>query len=323
MKPYNYARKFLDETEHFDDPLFEDYQKWTCEEKNNKLKDSDFIQEGLKNVRNIRLDVMKGIKYIVPDNCTFGMNIKNKHKFADLIRLPYARTIIEAKFRHDVGKDEDGNQVLGIHKRGYYPEDGVWVPTILILYRHEGATGFIMHVIEKDPVDDRGWVATKHIAILREEDIKRWKTEPGDELTYAIRSLDEKNTPVKSLDDGTHEEFKYLLHQMLECVIEFCIWNNTKNVKAETISSPAKMNKKRIKRGKAAYFTYKILNVHRRAFERSGGTAGMGTGKNAWHTVTGHPRWIKGHDKPVWVRDHERGSKEVGIALKDYKLGKT
>lgn len=107
---------------------------------------------------------------------------------------------------------------------------------------------------------------------------------------------------------------KMISNQVL-CFIAALQCNNvaTKDIPASNL-----LNKKRIKKGKQPFFSYKVLTIDTKADtkQRKGG---MGTGNTKRvHLRRGHIRRLP--DKTVWVNPCVVGDKSKGMVTKDYKV---
>lgn len=104
----------------------------------------------------------------------------------------------------------------------------------------------------------------------------------------------------------------------LDAVIEFCLTVNCENVRHVELPPPPALNKKRLKHGKEALFTYKILTI---PGEASGDHAGAGGDRQGprLHLRRGHLRRLQS-GSIVWVRHALVGTAERGVVAKDYRV---
>lgn len=297
---YNYARKFIEATDHPD---------WVGTNNKKAKEKADMI----------RLCIHQGTKYILPQEGDVGLQINNTThlaQYANLIRLPYPMVVLEAPLTHYITNEYD-EQI---------------VPTIISLLKHsDWDLGFNLVPVQYHgnvrhmPEHKTGWSMAKYAAILTEMDIKQWNGNTLDSLGFNIASMDE-DSPATSLNDPAFEEdnakFKDFYGRLMRIALEFIIYANTRNIGVETIYAPAALNKARKKKGYQANYDYKILNIHQKMIQSGGKSANetVGRHKNRFHMVSGHPRWLKGHDKPIWINAHSRGDAALGIVDKAYKI---
>jgi hypothetical protein len=290
IQPYNYSRKFLDYTDH---------EGWVSA-KNHKAKE-------MANV--VRGNIEVGVKYILPPEGDTGITIKNPSQYMELIRLPYTCVALEVPLT--CWKDDESNSFT--------------VPTIIALRSNDGEDlGFQMA-----PVQYHGnmhsksdtWSMSKFAAIINERDIKTWDSKKLSEIDFEIFTMDKETAPSESLDEDCEENthFKGFYGRLMQISLEFCIYANTRNIGVETIHAPHKLNKKRAKRGLKPLYDYKVLGIHKQVI-KAGGIGGGDSHKNRWHRVCGHPRFLKGHDKPIWIKSHSRGDETLGVVEKIYKV---
>ena len=293
IQPYNYSRKFLDYT---------DYEGW-CAAKNEKAIT-------LANV--VRQSVIAGTKYMLPPEGDVGIVIKDYQRYINLIRLPYPMVVLEAPLTHWI-----------LHENDTYK-----APTILSLIKPlDEDLGFSVVPIQFNathPNDtlSNEWEMAKFAGVMTEANVKSWK---GDSKIpeWNVVSMD-TDAPVSDLVDSTklpdNIHFKKFYDRLMHIAVEFVIYANTRNIGVETIHAPPKLNKKRTKRGLKPNYDYKILKIHKTVIRSGGSSTNVGSHKNRWHMVCGHPRWLKGHDQPIWIDPHARGNKELGIIEKAYKI---
>ncbi len=290
IQPYNYSRKFLDYTDH---------EGWVSA-KNHKAKE-------MANV--VRGNIEVGVKYILPPEGDTGITIKNPSQYMELIRLPYTCVALEVPLT--CWKDDESNSFT--------------VPTIIALRSNDGEDlGFQMA-----PVQYHGnmhsksdtWSMSKFAAIINERDIKTWDSKKLSEIDFEIFTMDKETAPSESLDEDCEENthFKGFYGRLMQISLEFCIYANTRNIGVETIHATHKLNKKRAKRGLKPLYDYKVLGIHKQVI-KAGGIGGGDSHKNRWHRVCGHPRFLKGHDKPIWIKSHSRGDETLGVVEKIYKV---
>lgn len=102
---------------------------------------------------------------------------------------------------------------------------------------------------------------------------------------------------------------------------------NCKNVSYEAIDPPAKLNKKRHKKGKEEMVKYHVLNLHPLS-SRTVSRSGVQTEETRRvHLYRGHFKSFT-EDKPLfgrftgryWWQPQVRGDKKKGIVNKDYNV---
>ena len=338
MKPYNYASKFLDETSVIFSPTRDKLVATNLEtgaEMNNQSYQA--IRDGVK----------CSTKYILPDDGKIeGFTLKNKKQYTDMVRMPYTAVTLEA----NIGKNPtillcQAHSDLGMgkfSKAGKYlkntlrDKQGNHVPMIEALEIHDQMIGVGFSVLPIQRIGDSAnlslkeigvenrWVIFQFIGVMSYQDIVTWKDCGDNLLPFTLESLDESSSPVDEIRDANDEVNKRVhefFGEIMEIVTQFCICQNMRGIRAKTIAVPDKINKKRIKRGKKPLYEYKILDIHESAI-RNKGAIGTSGHKNRWHTVCGHPRFYKDKDKPVWIKPHSRGDKEMGVIDKSYRLSK-
>jgi len=101
---------------------------------------------------------------------------------------------------------------------------------------------------------------------------------------------------------------------------------NCKNIGAETVPAPAKLNNKRKKKGKLPIFSYKTL-VIKPFGKKQKALAEKGLWHNRIHLAMGHWRTYT-KERPMfgkyygnfWIHAHVRGQNRDGIVMKDYEV---
>ena len=295
IQPYNYSRKFLDYTNH---------ENWVGA-KNDKAKT-------LANV--IRSSIDAGTKYMLPPEGDVGIVIKDHRPYVELIRLPYPIITLEVPLTHWLTSKEDEHVV----------------PTILSLIKSEDEDlGFSLVPVQFHAdrtyrnTNTESWSMAKFAGVMTENDVRSW---PGGDIgyvEYSIASMDE-DAPTSDLEDPDklpeNDNFKEFYGRLMRIAIEFVIYANTRNIGVETIHAPPKLNKKRAKRGLKPNYDYKILSIHKTIIRTGGSGTSIGSHRNRRHMVCGHPRFLKGHDKPIWIEAYARGDESLGKIDKIYKI---
>ena len=297
IQPYNYSRKFLDYTDH---------EGWVSA-KNHKAKEMANVVKG---------NIEVGVKYILPPEGDTGITIKDPSQYMELIRLPYTCIALEVPLT--CWMEDESNSFT--------------IPTILALRSNDGEDlgfqlapvqyhGHVQGYPNRDSKCD-SWSMSKFAAMISERDIRTWDNKKLSEIDFEIFTMDKETAPVESLDEDCEENthFKGFYGRLMQIALEFCIYANTRNIGVETIHAPTKLNKKRAKRGLKPLYDYKVLGIHKQVIKAGGVGGSVDSHKNRWHMVCGHPRFLKGHDKPIWIKPHSRGDETLGVVEKTYKV---
>jgi len=296
VQPYNYSRKFLDYTDH---------EGWVSAEGKAKT---------VANV--IRTSIDAGVKYMLPPEGDTGITIKDHRQYIELIRLPYPLVVLETPLTHWIKGKEDEHIIPTIISLCANEDEDLGFQLAPVQF-HGAIVGYPHKSSQRD-----SWSMSKFAAMIRDKDVRSWNSKDIGEVEFELVSMDEENSPTQSLadDNEENESFKGFYGRMMQIAIEFCIYANTRNIGVETIHAPLRLNKKRIKRGLKPNFDYKILGIHKQVIKSGGCGSNGDSHKNRWHMVCGHPRWLKGHDKPIWIKHHSRGDKTLGVVEKTYKV---
>lgn len=284
IQPYNYSRKFLDYTDH---------EGWVSA-KNHKAKEMADVVRG---------NIKAAVKYILPPEGYIGITIKDPSQYMELIRLPYTCVVLEVPLTCWVGNENNSFNV----------------PTIIDLRSNNGEDlGFELAPVQ---YHSDSWKMSKFASVISERDIKTWNSKKLSEIDFEIFTMDQETAPIETLDEDCEENnnFKGFYGRLMQIALEFCIYANTRNIGVETIHAPQKLNKKRAKRGLKPLYDYKVLSIHKQVIN-AGGIGGGDSHKNRWHRVCGHRRFLKGHDKPIWIKSHSRGDETLGVVEKIYKV---
>lgn len=351
MKPHNYSAKMLDETSAVFSPM---QNEDTGEIILDVVKDKNTGRMADKTYQAIRDGIACASKYMLPDDGIIeGFDLKNKKQYVDMVRMPYSAVALELKMggiptillcqaHSDLGigkfaaKDKSLRNTLRDRQGNYIP----MIDALDIVSEHIGV-GFSVLPIQLMP--DGGlrranrsirkhinynpspaWVIFQFVGNMAYSDIATWSSVTDLELPFSIESLDEDQISVdviRDKEDNFNKEIHTFFGMIMEIVTQFCVFSNMKGIEAKKISVPSKVNRKRINRGKKPLFEYKILDVHERVI-RGNVMGDTGGHKNRWHTVCGHPRFYKNKDKPVWIKPHSRGDKQLGVIDKAYKINK-
>jgi predicted DNA-binding protein len=129
-------------------------------------------------------------------------------------------------------------------------------------------------------------------------------------------------------DEAAREgELYYTMMQhmcMANCFLRLI---NCKNIEAEIIEPPTKLNKSRQRKGKKPFLSYKVLTINAPGQGRAGSVP-IGTGTTPRvHLCRGHFKTYT-DDKPLlgkhtgtyWWQPLVRGDKKKGVVMKDYKI---
>lgn len=132
-----------------------------------------------------------------------------------------------------------------------------------------------------------------------------------------------ENYLKEQLDNWTKNVTSNFRHTLINVSL---LLLNTKNVESVKVEPPAKLVKKRKKKGKPPLLSYHLLTVTVPRSKRYDTTGSQDTGiKKRVHLCRGHFRYYS-KEKPlfgkysgmVWVQPHVRGSKDQGMVVKDY-----
>lgn len=131
----------------------------------------------------------------------------------------------------------------------------------------------------------------------------------GDDPNY--------KTDLENISNDDVSELTYL-HGFLMLL-------NCKNIAAEEVHPPSKLNKKRLRSNKLPLFSYKTLSVNPGAGSSRGGKNGIPLNHNRIHLCRGHFKHYS-EDAPLfgritglwWWQPHVRGQNRKGVVMKDY-----
>lgn len=260
-------------------------------------------------------------KFMLPLEGDVGFDLSNYDGMEPLVRSPYKNIVLEypttKMFETDpergVDYDFTGNGLHGgcmivvdehVYKKGTEEEELFW-SMIPIAFNKAHSS----------------WWCEKIVYQLR-------LNEGGDfdsfiDLRYYFADWSDgfnlKDIDFDSLDDVRKTYLEHMGTLCAEVFVDFAIANNTKNIKKTTIYPAKKLNAKRIANGKRPLFEYKILDIHREAIEFNRPMLSAGTGsKKRQHMCKGH--FKKRKTGVYWWNPQVRGSKELGVVKKDYKL---
>ena len=133
-----------------------------------------------------------------------------------------------------------------------------------------------------------------------------------------------------SAEISEKDEFDAKEHSMeiIHCVNLALLLLNTKNIVTQEHRPPAKLNKKRVKKGKQPLFTYHTLRLQLPGKTKKGsGISETGDNTTRLHLCRGHFKTYT-EDNPLfgkltgryWWQPHARGDKTKGVVMKDYKV---
>ena len=339
MKPHNYSAKMLDETSAMFSPIL---NKDTGEMLIDVVEDKSSPVMKDKNYKAIRDGLEVATKYMLPDNGIIkGFDLKNKKQYVEMIRMPYSAVALEFKMgdiptillcqAHSelgIGRFAAKDKTL---RNTLRDKQGNYIPMIdaINMANESIGIGFTVLPIQFMPhgklnETHPSWVIFQFLGNMSYKDVTTWSSVPDLELHFTMEALDEDALSVDTIrdrEDSFNKEIHGFFGQIMEIATQFCVFSNMKGIETKKISAPSKVNRKRINRGKKPLFEYKILDVHDRVI-RGNVMGGMGGHKNRWHTVCGHPRFYKNKDKPVWIKPHSRGDKQLGVIDKAYKINK-
>lgn len=108
----------------------------------------------------------------------------------------------------------------------------------------------------------------------------------------------------------------------LIATIQACCTLNCSNVQTQDLVPPAKLNSKRVKKGKPPFFTYKVLEVSNPKGGSSISLSDTESSRKRTHFRRGHLRRYK-TGKVSWVQAsivNPNNKSNIGIVTKDYKV---
>lgn len=262
---------------------------------------TDFLEWEKKKEQHInRLDfkllaekIAKATKFQLPDNGKI-LEIKKKaggnayHTYKDYIpifKLPYDLMVMELNIL-----DTGGNPA----------------PCIILLEQHGDRIKFYTLL----RVDAKGfWASMTDLPVMIIPDVE------NESINIGYPSV------VIEDDQSGKEVTMHLIDQSIEILLGFlaalCCSNADSTVE---IKADEKLNKSRMKKGKAPYFTYKVLTINTQQ-DRVTTTGAEQKGKHASpriHLRRGHIRRLK--EKTVWVNACTVGNKLLGEVGKSYKV---
>jgi len=164
--------------------------------------------------------------------------------------------------------------------------------------------------IDIDDTDSEGLIMGNFFVGNRITDVYFRENGNGFEIGYNFSSQRQNEI----IDTGAESFYRDILNLFSNIIHSL----NGSNITTETHQPSAKLNKKRLKRGKLPLFEYKTLvlpGTHAPAQEHQGGTHAS----PRWHVRRGHIRRLQNGNE-IWVESCSVGSINAGIINKDYRV---
>lgn len=148
-------------------------------------------------------------------------------------------------------------------------------------------------------------------------------------IRYIINVMNQWTFPLDLTGKTTKERLNICIKEDYPDLVAFnafCLLLNAKNILFEPIDAPEKLNKKRSKNGKLPIYSYKILKVDLKIFQKNNNNhKGETVGSNRVHLCRGHFKFYT-KDAPLfgkytglyWWEPHIRGQNKKGMITKDY-----
>lgn len=291
------------------------------------------------------------VKFILPNCCSLIAPDELKQSHVDLARLPFPCVAFETPWvtgelfvenniggvpqvevtrrialcwesGHNTGPLDGLNRFLDV-----YPEGGVyvlpvywgaelagWMPGIGGVFCPYNDTLQSGATVSEQPIASRIANAAMIEAGLAAVDGDRLIAEPftilPDAYQYSIDVLGSKAKADADIINNARDECQI---QLQACCVLACA-----NVESDDIEPSAKLNKKRVARGRQPLFSYKVLALSddKRA---SGASQGGSHASPRMHLRRGHLRRLK--ERVIWVRPSMVNVNSLdGVVVKDYDL---
>ena len=290
----------------------------------------------------------RAVKFLLPNRCELLDPAAIGQPHLDLLKLPYPCVALEASWYGDENVENLWGEQLGSATKrialcweagadpepvqglegllAHYPDGGVFV---LPVYKAESqptwiaSHGFVFVPYENTVTPWLPEMMTAASRIAADEKAgagqimkwsKSWTVEPfvliPESWPELIAHYGSKDRVLASIMNNAHDE--------VLMVVQACAVLNCANVIETELQPPAKLNKNRRARGKAPFFTYKVLSVDASPSQQGRREQGGGTHASPrMHLRRGHLRRIP-EGRMVWVRPTMVGSH--GLVDKDYRI---
>ena len=210
--------------------------------------------------------------------------IKSRHeKYLDFIKLPFDKVSLEFLFTVEDDRATDHYKII-------------------VLARNEVDGGISFNFCANSKAFD-GWRWNEMLVFI--------------EPDYKIRVRRPKWSLVDDDLDLSRSQQLFSL-TIADVILGFLSALACSNTGFKDIPASNMLNKKRIKKGKQPFFSYKVLTIDTKADTKQH-KGGMGTGNTKRvHLRRGHIRRLP--NKTVWVNPCVVGDKSKGMVTKDYKV---
>jgi len=255
-----------------------------------------YTREALRRLRD-------SVKFSVPDNGYILPAIRDSsltikevvERYVPHLNLPYTDTLIEYSFQKNEKTFDDPDVAVELLTTNY--------TGVVLLARQVGDSEVsIIPVWRHRPEGKDSWVLSNFMALINSKDQSLDVlpiTEAG--VMYG------KNSRV-AINDVKGE---------VSCLLEFLAALACSNTKvADEPFDREKINKKREKRGKIPFYSYKVLTLSQGG-SSSSVSNGLGRSPRV-HLRRGHIRRLE--NKTVWVNAAVVGDKSKGMVVKDYAI---
>lgn len=295
------------------------------------------------------LDILdKAVKFILPDHGELLDLTNFDQKHADLIKLPYPITVIEAPFPPRPEDRLAGGKEASTRRIGLYVEmssaemlkrfpdaerpesgsDGVLV--IAIFYVDAAKRWEMSGCASYFPYEQKTYdrfsgpntpASLKHMAEVEEEGramskmALRFYLAPLQPLIlHSMRDAGLNDDQIKAAMIGNISDEQIMLAQL-------CAVLNCGNVEQADVPVPDKLARARAKSGKLPLYDYKVLTLSGDIAARGASDdVGSDAATKRTHLRRGHIRRISG-ERVVWVRAAlVNAGKDIGVVEKSYRL---
>ncbi|MFA0921651.1 hypothetical protein ALP73_200389 [Pseudomonas coronafaciens pv. garcae] len=304
-------------------------------------------------LENIIYMLKSSVKFILPNCCSLIDPSDLKQSHLDLVKLPFHCTAFEVPWNSDEQSPEfigDFKQTLATKRIAlcwdtdydfepipslrsqildFFPEGGIflvplywgpeqnkWSVTMGGSFLPYGGIARSIGTYQQLPATKIAYAAKKESGHLGKNPLE-FKAEPF----YLLPELFEASVSYYGDRDKAFGQIILDSHDEMMVLIQACSVINCENIKTYSIPAPIALNKKREKKGKQPFFSYKVLQL----LENSGSNVKPGSGGThanpRMHLRRGHLRRLA--DKVIWVRPAiiNSNSRE-GVVVKDYSLVK-
>jgi hypothetical protein len=308
------------------------------------------MPQSARSVRGLIDLLQHSVKFILPNCCSLIDPEQLKQSHMDLLRLPFPCVAFEAPW-----ETEDGVEMLGDYEQApstrrialaweanpnyelipgmnsilnYAPEGGVFVVPIYWANRDQrwqiplGGVFVPYNNTVRDVDIEHSLPASRiaHAAMSEAGRVgKKAKQYSGEPFNLFPEMHDSILASLGSDPDKVAAQIILDANDEVQTVIQACSVINCANVITADVNAPTALNKKRQEKGKAPFFSYKVLQLtdERRAYTNS---EGKGThGSPRMHLRRGHLRQLK--ERTVWVRPAMiNANSDAGAVYKDYAV---